>query len=229
MLILGLTKTTLLDYPEKVAATVFTGGCNFRCPFCHNGPFVLNPANEVRIPKEDIIEYLIKRKNVLEGVCITGGEPTINCDLEDFIKEIKEIGYLVKLDTNGTHPDMLLGLIEKKLIDYVAMDIKNSREKYCITASCEESLIDKVERSVELLKQGRIGYEFRTTVVRELHDRNDIENIASWIGKGSKWYIQSYAESDNVIEKRFSAYTKDELIKLTQNIEGIDIVLRGID
>ena len=232
MLILGLTKTTLLDYPSKVAATIFTGGCNFRCPFCHNGPFVINAANEDPISKEEVMEHLVKRRNVLNGVCITGGEPTIQADLPDLIKEIKALGYDIKLDTNGGNPGVLKKLIDEGLIDYVAMDIKNSMEKYIFTAKINGSLLDKVKESVEILKAAPIPYEFRTTVVKPLHEREDFEKIAKWIEGAPNWYIQSYKESKNVISPGFASYTKEEITDMLTGLSekyGLNISLRGIE
>lgn len=229
MLILGLTKTTLLDYPGKVAATVFTGGCNFRCPYCHNGQLVINPSSEPKITEDEVFEHLTKRRKVLEGVCITGGEPTIQADLKDFICRIKDMGYMIKLDTNGTNPKKMLEFIREGLIDYVAMDVKNSPNKYGITTGCNEQAFKNVAESVEILKSEIIPYEFRTTVVRQFHTDADLQEIAKWIRGTSKWYLQSYKESDSVIQKGLSAYTKDELVRMTENIEGIDVVLRGLD
>lgn len=229
MLILGLTKTTLLDYPGKVAATVFTGGCNFRCPYCHNGQLVINPSSEPKITEDEVFEHLTKRRKVLEGVCITGGEPTIQADLKDFICRIKDMGYMIKLDTNGTNPKKMLEFIREGLIDYVAMDVKNSPNKYGITTDCNEQAFKNVTESVEILKSEIIPYEFRTTVVRQFHTDVDLQEIAEWIRGTSKWYLQSYKESDGVIQKGLSAYTKDELVRMTENIEGIDVVLRGLD
>ena len=229
MLILGFAKTTLLDYPEHVAATIFTGGCNFRCPFCHNGQMVMNPSSMPRIAEEEVISHLIKRKNVLDGVCITGGEPTLQADLTDFIVRIKDMGYKVKLDTNGSHPELLRELIDKKFIDYVAMDIKNCRQKYAITAGCSDSLVSKVYESVDILKEGKIDYEFRTTVVRELHSREDMICLAKEIAGASKYYIQSYVDSDNVIERKYTSYSKEELTDIAKCISFVNPHLRGID
>lgn len=229
MLILGFAKTTLLDYPEHVAATIFTGGCNFRCPFCHNGQMVLSPASMSKIHEEEVIEHLIKRKNVLEGVCITGGEPTLQSDLKEFIGRIKELDYLIKLDTNGSHPEVVKDLIREGLIDYVAMDIKNCRRKYAQTAGCSEELVNRVFESIEYLKQGNIDYEFRTTVVRELHTEEDMIELAKEIEGVSKYYIQSYVDSENVIERKYSAYTKEEIEKIAQSISFVHPILRGIE
>ena len=229
MLILGLTKTTLLDYPGHVSATVFTGGCNFRCPFCHNGQMVLNPASMDRIPEEEVLAFLEKRKKILDGVCITGGEPTIHADLPDFIRKVKSIGYPVKLDTNGTHPDMVKSLADEKLIDYIAMDIKNVYDKYPETAGCSRGLIDNVKRSIELIKGLGIPYEFRTTVVKELHNEEDIAGMCDMAGDTDRYFLQSYEESDNVIEKRFSAYSFEDFNSMLDHIKGGKPNLRGIE
>ena len=229
MLLLGLTKTTLLDYPGHVASTIFTGGCNFRCPFCHNGQLVLNPAGEESISEEEVFDHLRKRKNVLDGVCITGGEPTIQADLYIFIQKIKDMGYSIKLDTNGTNPQLLEKLVEDKLIDYVAMDVKNTSLKYPETAFCTENALKRVKESVDYLLKGMIPYEFRTTVVRELHDAGDLKEIASWIAGADCWYIQSYKDSDNVIDHRFHAYSKEELEEMILGIEEVPVFLRGVE
>lgn len=229
MLLLGLTKTTLLDYPGKVAATVFTGGCNFRCPFCHNGQLVTAAFDQDVITEEEVFEHLKKRRNVLQGVCITGGEPTIQADLPEFISKIKELGYDVKLDTNGSHPNMLKELIESKMIDYVAVDVKNSREKYAETACCTQSNLDNIEKSMEILRTHDIPYEYRTTVVRQLHNRDDLHQIAQWIKGAPVWYIQSYKDSDNVIKQGFSAYNREELEMMISDIDDLNVILRGIE
>ncbi|MCR4787245.1 MAG: anaerobic ribonucleoside-triphosphate reductase activating protein [Lachnospiraceae bacterium] len=229
MLILGLTKTTLLDYPGHVAATVFTGGCNFRCPFCHNGQMVMNPASMEKIPEEEVLAFLVKRKNILDGVCITGGEPTIHADLPEFLKKIKDLGYEIKLDTNGTHPDMVEKLAGEKLIDHIAMDIKNVWEKYPETAGCDPTLTENVKRCAELIKRLGISYEFRTTVVRELHSEEDIAGMCRIAGDTGKYYLQSYEESENVIEKRFSAYTAEEFEKMLDKLKDGRPNLRGIE
>ena len=229
MLILGLTKTTLLDFPGHVSATVFTGGCNFRCPFCHNGQMVLNPASMERISEDEVIAFLEKRKRILDGVCITGGEPTIHADLPEFLRRIKDIGYTIKLDTNGTHPDMVMSLASEKLIDYIAMDIKNVWEKYPETAGCQEETVGNIQRCVEVIKGLGIPYEFRTTIVRELHTAEDIAGMCDIAGDTDRYYLQSYEESDNVIEKRFSAYTLEEFNSMLDTLTGPKPHLRGIE
>jgi len=229
LLILGLTKTTLLDYPEKVAATVFTGGCNFRCPFCHNGQIVLNVVQQPAISENEVIEHLIKRKSVLEGVCITGGEPTIQADLPDFIEKIKKLGYLVKLDTNGSNPKMLKQLIDNKMIDYVAMDIKNTEEKYPLTTGIPDLNFDNIKNSYLYLMENHVPYEFRTTVIREYHTKEDLVKIGKMIKGAKNWFIQSYKFSENVIAKGLNSYSKEELQKMTGNIKDVPVMLRGLD
>lgn len=211
MLILGLTKTTLLDYPGHVAAALFTGGCNFRCPYCHNRDIILNNTALPPLETEEIFTFLNKRRNVLTGVCITGGEPTLQPDLPELIRRIKEMGYLVKLDTNGTNPQMLQHLIHAGLIDYCAMDIKNAPEKYQRTVSYEHNNtqfdIHAVCESVNILMQRQIPYEFRTTLVKELHDEADMLAIAQWIAGASAYFLQPYTDSAGVLCSGFHAHS----------------------
>lgn len=207
MLILGLNKTTLLDYPGRVAATVFVGGCNFRCPFCHNGQLVLKPSLQETYSEEEVFSFLKKRKGILKGVCITGGEPTLQADLPEFIAKIKELGYAVKLDTNGYLPNVLKGLLENKLLDYVAMDIKNCKEKYAVTAGFlpEDGFrLERIEEAMEILKTFSVDYEFRTTVVKEYHTKENIVKIGEWIAGCPHYFLQQYKENENVIRKVLS-------------------------
>lgn len=208
MKIKGLQKLTLLDYPEKMACTVFLAGCNFRCPFCHNASLVTNIDDDY-ISEEEFFSFLNKRKGILNGVCITGGEPTLYPDLEDFIRRIKEMGYLVKLDTNGYNPDILIDLVNKGLIDFVAMDIKNSKEKYAVTAGLPSLDITRIEKSVQFLLSGAVPYEFRTTVVKELHNEEDMKSISHWIANADKYFLQSFQDSGDLIENGYSGYDKD--------------------
>lgn len=208
MKIKGLQKLTLLDYPEKMACTVFLAGCNFRCPFCHNASLVTNIDDDY-IREEEFFSFLNKRKGILNGVCITGGEPTLYPDLEDFIRRIKEMGYLVKLDTNGYNPDILIDLVNKGLIDYVAMDIKNSKEKYAVTAGLPSLDITRIEKSVQFLLSGAVPYEFRTTVVKELHNEEDMKSISHWIAEADRYFLQSFQDSGDLIENGYSGYDKD--------------------
>ena len=210
-MIKGLQTLTLLDYPGKVACTVFTGGCNFRCPFCHNGGIVLNPGAEPSIPAEKVFDLLKKRKGVLEGVCITGGEPTLWKGLWDFAKEIKAMGYSVKLDTNGTNPELMHKLILAGVVDYVAMDVKNCPDKYAETIGVKGFNIQPVKDSVRLLLQGTAGYEFRTTVVKGMHTPQDIVEIGKWIQGADKYFIQPYRDSDLVIDRSCERHSDEEL------------------
>jgi pyruvate formate lyase activating enzyme len=196
MKISGLQKLTLLDYPGKTAATVFLSGCNLRCPFCHNSRLVKGQDFE-EIPEEDFFAYLEKRSGLLDGVCITGGEPLLREGLEDFITRIKALGYLVKLDTNGTLPDRLEAVLP--LVDYVAMDIKNTPEKYPETVGLDGFDVSGVMRSVELLKKGSVDHEFRTTLVKGLHDEDSVEQIAKWLGEGEKYFLQKFVDSGEVL------------------------------
>lgn len=230
MKICGLQKTTLLDYPQHIAATIFFGGCNFRCPFCHNSHLIGANA-EAAFTSDEILAYLKKRTAVLEGVCLTGGEPTLQPDLELFIKDIRRLGYLVKLDTNGYMPDVLKDLTSKGLLDYVAMDIKTSRARYPLVAGMPSLALSRIEESVSFLMEAPISYEFRTTVVKELHCANDFHSIALWLRGCSRYYLQNYQQSEQVLQPGFSSCTKAQLLEfvdiLKQNIQ--EVGLRGID
>ncbi len=196
----GFQKLTLLDFPGKVACTVFTKGCNFYCPFCHNANLV-DLGQEQTITEEEVLSYLNKRIGILEGVCITGGEPLLHPDLPDFIRKVKDLGYAVKLDTNGSFPDKLKALADEKLIDYVAMDIKNTMEKYPLTSGCETLNLELINQSIDFLMQGTLDYEFRTTVTEELHSVADISAIAKRIAGAKKYFLQNFVDSGNIIGK----------------------------
>lgn len=229
MIIRGLQKTTLLDFPEKLACTVFTGGCNFRCPFCHNASLVLNSGAIEEIPEDEFFSYLSRRKGVLDGVCITGGEPLLNSDIFEFIKKIRSYGLLVKLDTNGSMPDRLEALLDAGLVDYVAMDIKNAPTKYALTAGVDEYPA-KIEQSIDIIIKKAPEYEFRTTVVRELHEKEDIIKIANRIKNAKKYFLQSYVDSGDIISSGFSAYSPTEMLEILENTRKIlpCTALRGI-
>lgn len=204
MEIQGLNKTTLLDYPEHVAATLFTGGCNFRCPFCHNGDLVLGYQQIPVISMEEVWSFLQKRQGLLEGVCITGGEPTLQPDLIDFIREIKELGYLVKLDTNGYQPRVLKKLLEQSLLDYVAMDIKAAKGNYpkAIGWVKQETFqTERLQESIDMLMQGQIPYEFRTTVVKGIHTMEEFREIGSWLQGARAYYLQGYQENEKELQR----------------------------
>lgn len=231
MLILGLQKTTLLDYPGKVASTIFTGGCNFKCPYCHNRDLVMPPADVLAYSKDEIFDHLNKKKKILDGVCITGGEPTLHKDLPDFISEIKDLGLLVKLDTNGTNPQMLKSLVNNSLLDYVAMDIKHSKAKYNSIANMIKFDLSAIEESVSFLKENSVEYEFRTTIMKECHTEDDIIEIGKWISGASAYYLQSYRESEQVINPIFSPHSPETLKHFVEILKPFvpNTFLRGID
>ncbi len=203
MLFGGLQKTTLVDYPGKVAATIFTAGCNFRCPYCHNPELVLPELikKQPKITEKEILEFLEERQKLLEGVCITGGEPTIQSDLIDFIKKVKDLGFLVKLDTNGSCPNVLNSLIEGKLIDYIAMDIKAPKQKYELFIE-DENIVDNIDKSIELLKQDKVDYEFRTTLAPNILEEQDILAIVNWIQFAPRYFLQRF-KNNKVLNEKF--------------------------
>ena len=209
MNIQGLQKLTLLDYPGKVACTIFFAGCNFRCPFCHNAALVTHIDPEENISREEVLAFLRKRAGILDGVCITGGEPLLAPDLEAFIREIKALGYEVKLDTNGSNAEKLKHLVKAGIIDYVAMDIKNSPEKYGMTIGIEGYEMSNVMQSAAFLMEGHVPYEFRTTVVREFHKREDFEAIGQWLEGADRYYLQSFVDSGDLIQPGLRGYTKE--------------------
>ncbi len=201
----GLMKLTLLDYPGHVACTVFTCGCNFKCPFCHNASLVNIPQGGYKLDESEFFDFIKKRRGILDGVCVSGGEPTIMPEIVDFIKKIKDIGYKVKLDTNGSNPEKLKELLDKELLDYIAMDIKNSPRKYEQTAKCNPQMLDKVRESIQLLKTCNIEYEFRTTVVKELHTDADFHEIGEFIKDAPKYCLQAFNDSGDVLESGYHA------------------------
>lgn len=221
----GFDKLTLLNYPERIACTIFTKGCNFKCPFCHNSSLIdLKKEND---KYNEVISYLNKRKGILDGVCITGGEPLIHKSIKDLIKEIKSMGFLVKLDTNGSNPSMLKELIDEKLIDYVAMDIKNTFDKYEMTIGCKTN-IDNIKKSIEIIENSCIDYEFRTTIVKEFHTFDDIKNIAKMLNSKSKYYIQNFKNSDGVLNKKLNGFTNEELENLQKELNNKNIYFRDL-
>ncbi len=200
MKIAGLQKMTLLDYPGKIAATVFLGGCNFRCPYCHNASLVESGRQAQEIPEDEFFAFLHKRKGLLDGVCVSGGEPLMQAGLEPFFRKIKDLGFLVKLDTNGSYPGKLKLLVGGGLIDYVAMDIKNTPAKYAATAGIAKDTLPDVEESVACLLGGSVAYEFRTTVVRSMHTLEDIVEIGKWIQGAQRYFLQNFADSGDVLQ-----------------------------
>ena len=217
----GLRKLTLIDYPGKIAATVFLMGCNFRCAFCYNSDIVLPEKikKQKAIPQKEFFNFLTERKNLIDAVCIGGGEPTINKDLLSFIKKIKKMGFLVKLDTNGGNPQILKNLIEKKLVDYVAMDIKAPKEKYDLI--CQKKVnIKNIEKSIKILKEGKVDYEFRTTIVPTLHTKEDVFKILKWIRPSKKYYLQNFSPKTTINLKLESVkpYSQEYLLEIQKLI-----------
>lgn len=235
MIIGGLQKLTLLDYPSHTACTIFLKGCNFRCPFCHNIDLLELKNDNYDIKEDELIIFLEERKGKIEGVCITGGEPLINNieEIESFIKKIKNMGYLIKIDTNGYFPDKLKYLINKKLVDYVAMDIKSGFNKYMSTCGLnnDNNLIENIKKSIDLIINSNIEYEFRTTLVNGIHDENDFLEIKNMIKGAKKYYLQNYHHVDGMKDLPYTNFLKDEILKF-KNIIGDNVnicELRGID
>ena len=227
----GMNKTTLLDYPGHVAATLFTGGCNMRCPFCQNSTLVLNPQTQPEIPEKEVLTFLQKRRGILEGVCITGGEPTLQPDLESLIRRVRKLGYLVKLDTNGYRPQVLKHLLEQGLLDYVAMDIKAPRESYGAACGLPRVELSLIEASVELLKACSIPYEFRTTVVRGIHRAEDFETIGQWLQGCRAYYLQNYRDSGQVMQPGFAGFEREQMEDMRMRAAEFvpQTALRGLD
>ncbi len=212
--ICALQKTTLLDYPGLVAATIFMGGCNFRCPFCHNSRLLEYDAKPL-CSQEEVLAFLKKRSNILEGVCITGGEPTLQPEaLEIFMGHIRSLGLKIKLDTNGSRPKTLRRLLEAGLIDYIAMDIKASPNRYALVCGLPSMELSPIQESVDWLKQGSVDYEFRTTAVKGLHCKEDFAQIGSWIAGCPRYYLQNYADSGEILcPDQLSSFSKEELLQ----------------
>lgn len=230
MKINGFQKMTMLDFPGRVACTVFTSGCNLRCPFCHNARLVTHPSEQDEIAEVEVLAYLEKRVGLLDGVCITGGEPLLQPDIEDFIRKIKAMGYEVKLDTNGFYPEKLKALVKAGLLDYVAMDIKNSPEEYPKTCGVPTLDLSAVTESKDFLLGGAVDYEFRTTVVKELHSVESLTAAAEWIKGAKRYFLQGFVDSGDLIGEGLSAPSKDFMKQaqeaLSHFVEKVE--LRGI-
>ena len=226
----GLQKMTLLDYPGKVACTVFLSGCDFRCPFCHNGELVTGTCPP-ETDDQGLLAFLNRRKGLLDGVCVTGGEPLLRPDLPLLLGEIKELGFRVKVDTNGTHPDRLRRLVEEGLVDYVAMDVKNSPARYAETVGVPNFDLSPVEESVRLLRQSHVDHEFRTTLVRELHRPEDLDAIAAWLAGAPRYYLQNFVDSGNLIGRGYHGFTAEQLQGFAERVRPFfgAVELRGID
>jgi len=216
----GLQKVSLIDYPGKVSSVVFLSGCNFSCPWCHSPHLALNKKRE-EISQDDFFQFLEKRKDVIDGVVICGGEPTIHHDLSDFILKIKKQGFLIKIDTNGSNPDMLKELIDKKLVDYIAMDIKAplNQNKYNISSGSFVN-IENLKKSINLIKSSGIDYEFRTTIIPSIHNQKDIEQIAKDIGPAKRFFIQNFRPGGNINPQMANEkpYSLEFIEEITKNI-----------
>ena len=241
MRIAGFQSTTLLDYPGHLACTVFTQGCNFRCPYCQNGSIVLPEFFDDIMDEEQILAKIKSRSKMFEGVCVSGGEPTNQPDLASFLAKIKDMGLLVKLDSNGSHPKVLKDLYKDGLIDMIAMDIKSSRTAYLkvcgLDPKINSSLLEDIEESVDFIKSSGIDYEFRTTLVKGLHDKKQIEEMAEWLEGAKASFLQSYAENDNILsvlnndDLQLGSFSRDELDEFVKIVrEKIpSAALRGVD
>lgn len=235
MKISGLQKLTLLDYPGKVACTVFLNGCNFRCPYCHNSELLEGNVEPV-MTADELLAFLKKRQGILEGVCITGGEPTLHPQLFDLLRAVKDLGYAVKLDTNGYRPEVLQSVIDQGLADYVAMDIKNGPERYGLTVGLENPDLSKIEESIRILLEGRVDYEFRTTVVAPLHSEESIAHMARWLltlgggRKAKRLFLQPFVDRDTVPVAGLSAPDTKMLAEFERILASCteEIGLRGV-
>lgn len=230
MIIHGLQKMTLLDYPGKVACTVFFGGCDMRCPFCHNAELLDGTAPAVMEEKE-LLDFLSRRQGLLDGVAITGGEPLLQKDLPAFAEKIRKMGYPVKLDTNGTHPDRLRQMIQDGLVQYVAMDIKNSPERYAETTGTDSPDLEAVFESVRLLMEGKTDYEFRTTAVCEFHDDSSFEQIGKWIRGARRYFLQRFTDRDTVPYRDLHAPSEEQMKHWADIVRPYvpSVTLRGVD
>ena len=231
MRISGLQKMTLLDYPGLVACTVFTGGCNLRCPFCHNASLVLPERADDALDEAEVLRFLEKRQGMLDGVAVTGGEPLLHADLSDFLRRVRDLGYRIKLDTNGTFPDRLRAVVEEGLVDRVAMDVKNAPLLYGRTVGVRGFDLEPVERSKDYLLAGHVEYEFRTTVVRGLHTADSLLAAARWIEGAREYYLQQYRDSGDVLTPgALGAFTDDEMRSLLAQVRTVipSAALRGV-
>lgn len=229
MIIKGFQKLTLLDYPGRTACTVFTGGCNFRCPFCHNALLVTEQDDDF-YPEEAVFEHLRLRKNVLDGVAVTGGEPLLQKDIERFLYEIKEMGYAVKLDTNGSFPEKLKGILEIGLADYVAMDIKNSPSRYAETIGVKNFDIAPIQESINILRDSGVDYEFRTTVTENFHTVDDMRELSLWIKDTPKYFLQNFVDSGQLIDNTCKGVPKATMYEMLDvvRLNIPDAQIRGL-
>ena len=207
----GLQKLAMVDYPGKLAATVFTGGCNLRCPFCHNALLVTRLAETPEIPEQEVLDFLASRRGLLDGVVLTGGEPLLQPDAADFLRKVRELGFAVKLDTNGCDPARLAEILNQGLVDYVAMDVKNAPARYAETVGIPGFNPAPVEESIRLLRKSTVDYEFRTTVVRQFHDSASFRAIGPWISGARRYFLQAFIDRDTVLRPGLSAWSREEM------------------
>ena len=227
----GFQKMTMLDYPGRIACILFTHGCNLRCPFCHNATLVTEGYEPESVSEEEILSYIRKRRGVLDGVVVSGGEPLLQPDILDFLRRLKAEGLPVKLDTNGSFPARLKTAVSEGLVDYVAMDIKNSKDKYPVTVGIPTLSLANVEESVAFLLEGRVDYEFRTTVVREMHAEEDMIAIGEWIRGAGRYYLQGFVDSGGLIAgDGLHAHSKETMQKFADAVRPFVecVELRGV-
>ena len=229
--IYGLQKLSLLDYPGKMACTVFTGGCNFRCPFCHNKSLVFLNPNETEISSEEVLNYLEERKNVLDGICITGGEPLLHEGIKNFLREVRKTNLSIKLDTNGSNLEKLKELVDEGLIDYVAMDIKNSKDLYSQTVGIPDFKFSEVEKTIKYLLENHIDYEFRTTLVKEFHEQTNFDELGKMIKGCKNYYLQQFEDHGTCIEQGLSPLPKEKVLKIKETMMKYcgNVQIRGIE
>lgn len=230
MRICGLQKLAMVDYPGKLAATVFAGGCNLRCSFCHNAPLVTQLAQTPELSEEEVLSFLTSRKKLLDGVVLSGGEPLMQPDADRFLRKVRSLGFFIKLDTNGCYPQALARLLEEGLVDYVAMDIKNCRERYAETVGLPSFDLSPIDESIGLLRRSGIDYEFRTTVVQELHNQNSIRAIGQWLTGAPRYFLQQFVDSGNLISPGLHPVPPEEMRQLAHCVQPFfgEVSLRGI-
>ena len=227
MIIDGFDRLTLLDFPGHIACIIFTRGCNYSCSYCQNSSLINNCKKPGRYSEEDVLKFLESRKKKLEGIVISGGEPTIQKGLKEFIIKVKKMGFKVKLDTNGSNPKVLKDLINNNLIDYVAMDIKNDFDNYEKVTKCHVNL-KTIKESIDILLESKTNYEFRTTIIKEFHDLDNIKNIINKIKKCKKYYVQNFRLSSDVVDKNLTGFTLDELNNLNSKINNKNVIIRDL-
>lgn len=226
----GLQKLAMVDFPGKVAATVFTSGCNLRCPFCHNAPLVTRPEEAEDLTEEAVLDFLAGRKGLLDGVVLSGGEPLLQPGVEEFLARVRDMGYAIKLDTNGCYPRRLRELLKQGMVDYVAMDIKNSLEKYAGTVGCQGFDTTAVKESAALLMEGDVDFEFRTTAVKPFHTPEDMEAIGRWLSGAPRYFLQTFVDSGNLVGEGCAPFSPSEMQELAEKARPWfkTVAIRGI-